>query len=164
MSQNLTLYNFNSDKDSNDWYVVDDGVMGGRSYGSFSIDAEGHGVFSGTVSLENNGGFTSIRHRFRTKDVNGYSKFVLHVKGDGKRYQFRAKTSSRDYASYVYEFQSDTEWKVIEIPFEAMYPSFRGRKLRQPNYEGDILSEITFLIANKKAETFELLIDKIEIQ
>jgi hypothetical protein len=164
MCSGTTLYDFSSNNNPGDWYIVDDGVMGGRSNGSFSINSEGHGVFSGIVSLENNGGFSSVRHRFRTKDVSGFSKFLLHVKGDGKRYQFRAKTNSRDYASYVFEFKTDNDWTTIEIPFNEMYPSYRGRRLGQPNYEGELLSEITFLIANKKAEAFKLEIDKIELK
>lgn len=164
MMESFTLYNFNSNSNSRDWYIVDDVVMGGRSNGDFKITDDGHGLFSGSVSLENNGGFSSVRHRFSTKDVASYSGFILRIKGDGKSYQFRAKTSSRDYASYIYEFETTSDWMTIEIPFSEMYPSFRGRRLNQPNFEGNYLSEIAFLIGNKKSQDFELLIDKIEIK
>jgi hypothetical protein len=43
-----------------------------------------------------------------------------------------------------------------------MYPSFRGRKLNQPNFSKDSIEEI-LLIGNKKKEEFKLLIDKIEL-
>jgi hypothetical protein len=45
-----------------------------------------------------------------------------------------------------------------------MYPSFRGRKLDQPNFSDDYIEEITFLIGNKKEEDFQLLIAKIELR
>lgn len=45
-----------------------------------------------------------------------------------------------------------------------MYPSFRGRKLAQPNFSSDHVEEIAFLIGNKKPESFKLMIDKIELK
>jgi hypothetical protein len=45
-----------------------------------------------------------------------------------------------------------------------MYPSFRGQKLELPNYPGQSMEEIAFLIANKTAETFALEIDRIELE
>jgi hypothetical protein len=86
------------------------------------------------------------------------------LKGDGKKYQFRVKKSQKDYYSYIYEFQTSTEWETIEIPVNKLYASFRGRTLQLPNYEGQSLEEIAFLIGNKKNENFELLIDSIEVQ
>jgi NADH dehydrogenase [ubiquinone] 1 alpha subcomplex assembly factor 1 len=45
-----------------------------------------------------------------------------------------------------------------------MYPSFRGRRLNQPNFSNDSIEELTFLIGNKKSEKFKLLIDKIVLE
>ena len=86
------------------------------------------------------------------------------MKGDGKKYQFRVKKSESDYYSYIYEFQTSTEWETIEIPVNKLYASFRGRTLQLPNYDGQSLEEIAFLIGNKRNENFELLIDKIEVE
>lgn len=160
----MILYNFSTESNTNDWYIVDDVVMGGRSSGIFKINDDGHGMFFGKVSLENNGGFSSVRHRFKIKDVSQYSKIILRIKGDGKTYQFRVKKKSEDYASYLYEFDTSEDWMTIEIPFSQMYPSFRGRRLQQPNFEGDYISEIAFLIGNKKPQDFKLLIDLIELK
>ncbi len=55
------VYDFSHESKPGDWFVVDDGVMGGRSQGNVGLSEEGHGIFQGTVSLENNGGFSSIR-------------------------------------------------------------------------------------------------------
>ncbi|MFT4612685.1 MAG: NADH dehydrogenase [ubiquinone] 1 alpha subcomplex assembly factor 1 [Glaciecola sp.] len=159
-----TLFDFNTNADINNWRILDDIVMGGRSNGNFEINDEGHGKFTGTVSLENNGGFSSLRYRFKTKDVSAYSKVILRVKGDGSNYQFRVKTSSRDYASYIYEFETTTDWMTIEIPFTAMDPRFRGRRINAPNFPGEELQEIAFLIGNKREQSFEFLIDNIELK
>jgi hypothetical protein len=42
-----TLFDFNKTSDTSNWRIVDDVVMGGRSNGSFEINTEGHGKFSG---------------------------------------------------------------------------------------------------------------------
>ena len=160
----MTLYNFSTQSNTKDWYILDDVVMGGRSNGTFKINKDGHGVFYGNVSLENNGGFSSVRHQFETKDISDYSKIKLRIKGDGKTYQFRLKKHQADDASYIYEFETTKDWMTIEIPFSEMYPRFRGRRLQRPNFEGDYISEIAFLIGNKKEQEFQLLIDRIELK
>ncbi len=45
MTQATTIYDFNRNSKSSDWTIVNDGVMGGLSYGNFSINQEGNGVF-----------------------------------------------------------------------------------------------------------------------
>tara|TARA_R110000751_G_scaffold287893_1_gene392814 strand:- start:745 stop:1236 length:492 start_codon:yes stop_codon:yes gene_type:complete len=159
-----TLFDFNTTSDISNWKIVDDVVMGGRSNGNFEINDDGHGKFSGQISLENNGGFSSLRYNFDTKKVSSYSKTKIRLKGDGKNYQFRVKIASSDYISYVYEFETTTDWMTIEVPFAAMEPRFRGRKLNEPNFEGEQLEEIAFLIGNKKEQSFELLLDTIVLE
>ena len=158
------LFDFNKNSSISNWIVVDDVVMGGRSNGNFHLNNEGKGVFSGKVSLDNNGGFSSVRHGFNKLNVEKFKSIVLKIKGDGKNYQFRIKHKSSDYASYISSFSSSGEWQEIEIPINSMYPSFRGRKLDEPNFSHKSIEEVTFLIANKKNEEFMLLIDKIELK
>jgi len=157
---------FNSEENTYrlNWQIVDDVVMGGRSSGNFHFDEEGHGIFSGNVSLENNGGFSSLKCRFEPISMENYSKVVLRLKGDGKSFQFRIKSSSDDRHSYIAHFQTDGSWQTIEIPLNDMYPAFRGRKLAMSNYPGKEMEEFSFLISNKKAESFRMLIDKISLE
>jgi hypothetical protein len=163
MVGHMTLFNFENDSNLNNWTIVDDVVMGGRSNGHFEINKDGHGEFYGTVSTENNGGFSSVRYYCGSKDVEGYSKASIRLRGDGKVYQFRTKSDNYDRHSYVYEFKTSGEWEVIVIPFADMEPRFRGRKLNMPNYPSKSLEEIAFLIGNKKKESFQLEIDYIEL-
>ena len=158
------IYNFHNEADVSDWRVVDDVVMGGRSDGSFSLNDDGFGVFKGYVSLENNGGFSSIRYPLETMSTKGRSEIILKVKGDGKRYQFRVKDKQSTYYSYIHYFETSGDWEEITIPLKEMNPSFRGRKLNFPNFNEDSIEEISILIANYKAESFELLIDEISLK
>ncbi len=160
----MIIFDFNKNSDLSNWAIVDDVVMGGRSDGYMEINPEGHAVFYGKVSLENNGGFSSVRYRFAQKDVSTYSHVKIRLKGDGKRYQFRVKSDSYDRHSYIYHFSTSGDWQTITIPLTEMVPRFRGRILDMPNYPARVLTEIAFLIANKKAEDFKLEIDKIILQ
>ena len=160
----LLIFNFTKDANLRNWSIINDTVMGGKSAGEIGIDADGHGIFQGHVSLDNNGGFTSIRYDAGKKKVEGYSKFVIALKADGKAYQFRVKAKSKDYYSYSFSFETTGNWQTIEIPFSKMVPSFRGQTLDIANFPGDELEEIGFLIGNKKVEDFKLIIDSISVQ
>lgn len=162
--ETMILFDFNTKSDISNWVIVDDVVMGGKSNGSFQLNKEGNGVFSGKVSLENNGGFSSLRYSFMEKNVKGHTKAILKIKGDGKAYQFRLKSNSTDRHSYISTFQTTVEWQTIEIKLKDMYPAFRGNKLNFPNYPINILEEIAFLIGNKKEESFQLEIDSIILE
>ncbi len=156
MQENHTLVDFEQEIGVDNWYIVNDDVMGGVSRSSLDLNDNGYVSFKGEVSLENYGGFASVRHTFSKKELQGYSRAVLRIKGDGKTYQFRVKSSRYERHSYIFEFQTSGAWETIEIPLREMYPSFRGRRLSIPNFPAEQVQEITFLIGNKKEESFQL--------
>ncbi|GAA4281500.1 CIA30 family protein [Gaetbulibacter aestuarii] len=160
----MNLYQFNSNNSPLDWLLVDDIVMGGNSCGNFSVNEAEIGVFEGEISLENNGGFSMMQHFFPKIQVKDFRKVLIRLKGDGKTYQFRVKSTSKDYFSYIKPFTTSGHWETIEIPFEEMYPVFRGRKLHKPNYAGLSMEMIAFLFGNKKEESFRLEISSIDLE
>lgn len=158
-----TIFDFKKDPNIQDWRIVDDIVMGGKSLSSFKLSPDNFGLFEGQISLENNGGFSSISYRFEKLKVNKDSSIIIKLKGDGKNYQLRIKDNSNTSYSYILPFATSGEWQEIKIPLQDMYPSFRGRKLDLPNFAQDYIEEIVFLIGNKKPEKFKLLIDTIAL-
>ena len=106
----IMIFDFNKDSNIQDWRIVNDGVMGGLSVGSFTLSPEGHGLFQGEISLENNGGFSSVRYRFNKTQVTNDSYITLKLKGDGKKYQFRVKDDSSTYYSYISTFSTSRDW------------------------------------------------------
>ena len=96
-----------------DWRVVDDGVMGGLSQGKREIGKDGILRFFGTLSLENNGGFSSLRTGTVKLDLSGAEGVMLRVKGDGRTYQVRLST--------------DAEYRGREMSFQAGFPTDKGR-------------------------------------
>ncbi len=160
----ITLFNFAETKDLSGWRVVDDVVMGGRSQGDLDINSDGNLDYRGRVSLENNGGFSSIRHEFRKKYPIGDSKSVrLRIKGDGHRYQLRIKHDRRAYWTYTADISTTGEWQTIEVPLSTMRAVFRGRRLDISNFDHQVIAEIGFLIGNKKAQDFRLQVESIEL-
>lgn len=161
----FVLADFNNSNTLNDWKIVNDGVMGGKSEATFSKGPNNKtALFKGEVSLQNNGGFTSVRHSFQTKNISGSTKVFIHLKGDGKKYQFRVKNEQNERHAYKAEFGTSGKWQTVVIQLKDMEPTFRGVRPNIPNYSAEKLSEIGLLIANKKQENFELAIAKIWLQ
>lgn len=158
------ISDFQNNIGTENWYTVDDGVMGGISQGNFNMNESGNALFSGTVRLENNGGFSSIRHSFEILDVSEFTVMKLKIKGDGKSYQFRLKEDSSQQYSYIQLFETSGDWQIIEIPLKSLYPNFRGNKLDKPNFHGNTIEEIGILIGNKVNENFKLEIEKIYLE
>lgn len=161
MNAQLVIFDFNKTDNFDSWKIVNDDVMGGKSEGYFSIDDSGNAVFEGKVSLANNGGFSSVRTPLNPLDIKDFNTVRIRLKGDGKTYQLRAKEQPDDRHSYVAEFHTDGTWQSIDIPMDSMQATYRGRQLDIPNFQGQVISELAFLIGNNRAETFRLEIDYI---
>jgi NADH dehydrogenase [ubiquinone] 1 alpha subcomplex assembly factor 1 len=159
----VTLFDFSENSDIKNWRIINDDVMGGISSATFNLSTEGHGLFQGKVSTENNGGFASVRFTMNKIKCENHNMVRIILKGDGKNYQFRIKNNNSDYFSYVTTFSTNGEWQTIDLKLKDFYPSFRGRKLDIPNFNKKTIEQISILIANKKKESFSLEIDKIEL-
>ena len=157
------VFDFSSASDISPWKIVNDDVMGGISSATFTMNSEEKGLFKGEVSIENYGGFASVRYAMEPITVENMKTVKIKLKGDGKDYQFRIKHKTSDYYSYIKSFSTNGNWQTIELNLSDFYPSFRGRKLDMPNFDKNSIQQISILIANKKNESFELAIDKIEL-
>ncbi|UCE04142.1 MAG: CIA30 family protein [Candidatus Latescibacterota bacterium] len=157
------VLDFSAADEAQQWRVINDGVMGGLSQSRIEITSHHTAIFRGTVSLENNGGFASVRRVPRSYELGGTLGLRLHVRGDGRTYQLRLRTGD-DYDGVAYRasFAPQTEWSHIELRFEDFVPSFRGRVVRAPKLDPADVRQVGFLIADKKEGAFELEIDRIE--
>jgi monofunctional biosynthetic peptidoglycan transglycosylase len=145
------------------WRSIDDVVMGGVSSSEMVVE-DGVAVFHGDVSLENNGGFASVRSEPRDHDFSAFDGLVLRVRGDGKRYKIRLRTTPAfDGPSYQATIQpAPDEWQEVRVPFSDFEPVFRGRKLRsEPPLDPGQVKTVGLLIADKQAGPFRLEIEWI---
>ncbi len=135
------------------WGSVDDVVMGG-------VSASGMGwggasaIFSGRVSIDNSGGFASVRTRnFEpTFDLSNYTGIELRVKGDGQRYKLFIRTETAwDGVGYACSFDTDRDWLTVKVPFDKLVPVFRA-KVVNPSPQFD----------RTQIRSFQLMLSKFE--
>lgn len=160
----MILFNSKNLTNLSHWQVVNDVVMGGCSQAKFLINNAGYGEFSGQVSLENNGGFSSVKYSFNQIDMDAFTKVRIKIKGDAHRYQLRLKSNITDRHSYVTYFETTGNWQEVELDLREFYPTFRGRLLQLSKYPGKLLEEIGFLIGNKESQNFKFQIESISLQ
>lgn len=160
----LSLTEFDG-KDAMKWQVVNDGVMGGLSQGKLTQKTAGTMMFSGMLSLENNGGFSTFRSRILKLDLSRHSGLVLRVRGDGRTYQVRVATDARFRGmevSFVVEFATiKGEWTEVKVPFAHFEGSFRGLKLPEERLDASKIQRVSILIGDKRQAPFALELDFI---
>ena len=145
------------------WYAVNDGVMGGISSGKMTV-TDKQLLFHGELSLENNGGFASVR-RPVNGDMKGSIGIRLTVKGDGRKYQLRLRQDRNfDGVAWRHEFSTDGSTQVLELKYTDFEPVFRGRLVKRagPVVPGQI-TQVGFMIADKMEGPFSLSVLKIEV-
>lgn len=154
----VLMMNFSADQ----WRSIDDSVMGGISAGR--VTATDQGIrFEGDLSLENNGGFSSVRYPV-TQDLSNVTGVRLTFKGDGRRYQFRLRQDRRfDGVAWRQEFETSIEWQTLELNFDDFDPVFRGRIVASAGkVRPEAIEQIGFLLADKNPGKFYLDIREIE--
>jgi NADH dehydrogenase [ubiquinone] 1 alpha subcomplex assembly factor 1 len=153
-------------KDGMDWQVVNDGVMGGLSEGKLTLNPSGTMKFSGMLSLENNGGFSTFRSGDLKLDLSGDLGLLLRVKGDGRTYQARLATDALFRGmevSFAAEFATKKgEWFEVKVPFASFKGTFRGLDLPKEKLDPAKVSRVSILLGDKKQGPFELEIDSIQ--
>ena len=108
------------------WRAINDGVMGGVSSGGMSEFDEGL-RFEGSLSLENNGGFASVR-RALLEDLSNTKIVRIVVRGDGRRYQLRLHQQGPfEGVSWTHSFDTRSEWQALELYYSDFKPMYRGR-------------------------------------
>lgn len=160
------LFDFRPGTTNAAWQVVNDDVMGGISRSQFQITTNGFAVFRGEVSLENNGGFASVRSPALTTAIRDGDHFRLRVRGDGRRYKFTARTESGfDAVLYQKAFPTRAgEWSEVTVPFAELVPTFRGRVVSDaPKFDARRLQSVGFLISDRQAGPFALAIEWIGV-
>ena len=142
-----------------DWHVVNDTVMGGRSRSAWRTEADAYGIFEGVLSLENNGGFASVR----SSDISAlrveHDALLIKVRGDGRPYRLSARTDQVGWGvRYHAEFETEADtWLEIVVPLSAFQAQWRGRRVpRAPALEATDIRSVGFMLADKSPGPFRL--------
>jgi NADH dehydrogenase [ubiquinone] 1 alpha subcomplex assembly factor 1 len=144
----------------NEMWVVNDGVMGGVSQSRVSYDTEG-AVFEGIVSLENGGGFASVRSPIIIPV--GSSALDVTIRGDEKNYKLVLRTDSSPRSPlYQADFSSTRVWKSHRFVPSDFKASFRGRPVDAPALVFSNVREIGILIANQQKGAFRIQLKSVQ--
>ncbi|MEM7801082.1 MAG: CIA30 family protein [Chloroflexota bacterium] len=158
----LRIYNFEENRELIRWIIVNDSVMGGVSYSTGILD-DGNVLFQGELSLDNNGGFASIRGPI-IPNLSEFSGLRMRVRGDGRSYYLRLRDvyGGNGLAHEELFVTSDEEWVIVEIPFADLAPVVRGFDVDRPSLDPSQLVSIGFMLREKEEGPFKLEIDWIE--
>lgn len=102
------------------WFVVLDGVMGGLSTGKLESVAKAL-VLSGNISLQNNGGFASIRTPYRKFDLSRYSEVTVRYRSKGQTFAMSLNNYRRFWRPQFKTFLPPTngKWAESVIPLRS---------------------------------------------
>jgi monofunctional biosynthetic peptidoglycan transglycosylase len=145
------------------WDAIGDPIMGGVSRGELAVE-NAIGSFRGVVSLEHGGGFASVRSAEGRYDLSGYAGLAVRVRGDGKRYGLRLRTSGDfDGVSYQADLQPGAgAWVEVELPFSSFQPVFRGRPVpSHPPLDPAAIRSFGLIVAGRQAGEFQLELEWI---
>ena len=161
-SAGRAIFTFDDAGEVRRWFTVLDGVMGGLSTGRIAAGS-GTLVFDGATSLENNGGFSSMRVDLADGLFDGFDAVKLRVKGDGREYRLGAKAGRGAGAGgYWAPFATTKDrWIEVVVPIADLERHFMGQRLPGRLDPADLKS-LEFYIYDKKAGPFRLELDSIE--
>jgi monofunctional biosynthetic peptidoglycan transglycosylase len=160
----VDVFTFDDPEAVGPWRIINDTVMGGRSSSRMDLTADGTGVFSGTVSLENNGGFAHTRSMAGPYDLSTYRGLALRVRGDGKRYDLTLKLD-RSFDGVIYQtgfVAPASTWTEVRLPFADFVPTYHGERVTdRPPLDPAKIRTIGFIISDKQEGPFRLEVDWI---
>lgn len=163
MTSDSLKIDLGSKTNAQNWFIVNDGVMGGLSKGKISYQEESV-RFSGKLSLENNGGFSWMKSSMSEIDLSTYTHVRLKVKGEGREYDFTIE-SSTGYSALYFKHTLQTqkgEWTTVDLPLKDFKQKYFGRMTGKSLEKNDVIRRIGFLMNDKNTGAFQVDIDYIE--
>ena len=158
------LFDFTDPSAASAWQAIDDRVMGGISRSTMRHNPAGHAVFEGTVSLERNGGFASVRSSAGERSLAAAGTCLIELRGDNKQFKLSLLTDDGfDSLNYQASFApKGTDWQALHLPLAAFRASFRGREVTDtPPLDPARIRQVGLMIAARQAGTFTLDIRRI---
>jgi monofunctional biosynthetic peptidoglycan transglycosylase len=151
---------------TSNWVILSDNVMGGVSeaameYGNTAV------IIKGYVSLQNRGGFVSIKSGWGKMNLAGFKIVKITFRSTSQVYAFTLENSRRWYEpAYKLEFSAGkaNTWETVYLKLD----DFKEERIGVPTgnkVNGAILESITRIgiVTNEKREgPFQLEIESVE--
>jgi len=168
----MKLFDFNKPGTIETWRAIDDRVMGGISQSGLvtvTEQSDTMAAFRGSVSLENNGGFCSVRSPVNASMPSAAEHVWIDCRStdkcNEKLYSLNLRMSDGfDGVSYRASFTPKAAFTRFELTTIEFAPVFRGRSV--PDAPGLKISEIQqtgLMISDGQSGPFELIIRAIGV-
>lgn len=154
------------DDDNSNWFIVNDGVMGGRSNGLVEFGATAM-RFTGTV-VTRGGGFTSVRRQLDGSELSGTNRIVMRVRSDDRVYALTladAGDSRGRSISHGTDLSLDAPvdgWSLASARFDELDTTVFGQSVETDPFDPDQASEFGIIIADGVDGDFAVEIDWID--
>jgi len=160
------LFDFTGADAVKEWQSVNDSVMGGVSEGKFKITDKKMLEFFGTLSLENNGGFASVRTNAKKLGLEKGDTLIAKVRGDGREYSFNLYLD-KPLMAFSYRAAIPTkkdEWIEVKLPLDKFEATSFGRVVKDAGaVKPEEVNALGFMLADKKAGAFKMEIEWIRV-
>jgi len=160
------LLDFSGADAGKEWQTINDGVMGGVSEGKFRITDKKSLEFFGTLSLENNGGFASVRTKAKKLGLEKGDTLVVRVRGDGREYSMNLHVP-KPLVAFSYRATVQTkkdEWIEVKMPLDKFEATSFGRVVKDAcAVNPEEINALGFLLGDKKAGPFKLEVEWIKV-
>ena len=147
------------------WTTVNDPVMGGRSTSTVAF-GDGGLVFSGNISLDNNGGFASARGPVDAeigRRATGATSLRVRALGDGKTYVLKVETGQP--WSYIQRFATDAGVRrTYDLPASSFEPvgMFLDPVPSAAPLDPSTIRRVALYILDKQEGPFQLVVSSID--
>jgi NADH dehydrogenase [ubiquinone] 1 alpha subcomplex assembly factor 1 len=163
------LFNFGTSNNTDIWRIVNDDVMGGLS--NSEIEEKEHSIiFKGHTSLENNGGFASIRTLIDKGSLKECKTMTIRFKctDTSRSFGISLKDSQKYYIPYYkYVFSpTSTSWEELKVDLKNFGYYKISEKIgnSMPLDALDEVFNIALIISDKKEGDFHIEIDYIKFE
>ena len=161
------LFDFTNPDAAKEWQTVNDGVMGGVSEGKLKITDTKTMEFFGTLSLENNGGFASVRTKAKKLGLEKGDALVARIRGDGREYSLNLYVP-RPLIAFSYRAMVQTkkdEWIEVKVPLDKFEATSFGRVVKDAGpVDPKEVNALGFLLGDKKSGPFKLEVEWIRVE
>ena len=163
----IVLFDFTGADAAKEWQTVNDGVMGGVSEGQFKITDKKTLEFFGTLSLENNGGFASVRTKAKKLGLEQGDTLIVKVRGDGREYLMNLSVPTIRIA-YNYRAMLQTkkdEWIEVEMPLDKFEATSFGQVVKNAGpVNPTSVNGLGCMLSDKQAGPFKIEIESIRVE
>ena len=149
-----------------EWIMISDNVMGGITASNLAY-TDSSMVLSGTISLENYGGFASVKTKFGRFDLSEYKGVRIRFKAVNQRFAFTLENSrnwTQPYLKGDFGSAKANTWTETTIYFkdfnEYQIGEPTGGKLDPAQLKGIV--RLGIITNEKKEGPFSLEVDYVE--